>query len=460
MKILLINPSCKGDNPYTAVGFHLPPLGLLYVAASLRESGHDVTVHDEIVYPHREFPFRSHDLVGISGDTPRHNRVVEIARMAGAAGKPVVLGGCHVTFEDDAVLSEGVGDIVVRGEGEETMTELVGVLSDGDWVESLPSVPGITWRDGEGMIRRNPDRCFIHDLDAMPRPARDLIDLNDYRLTRIRDRPITGIFTSRGCPHNCNFCTTPMLYGRKWRGHDPVRIVDELEEIVEIHGFRGVAFLDDNFIVDSHRTQAICDEIVRRKLDILWWCACRADTIARNEDLVRRMKEAGCWYCFLGLESSQPHILNEMGKQITPDYGRRAVEILRRNGIRTMASFVIGHMNETREDILATLGYALRVNPASAQFCVITPYPGTQIRRDHHHRILSSDWDRYNSVCALMQTESLEPHEIQRLLRRMYLRFYLRPSRIARALGGSLGRHSMRFSTTMALIRTIMKEGI
>lgn len=460
MKILLINPAMQVDNPYTAVGFRLPPLGLLYIAACLREAGHDVTVHDEIVHSETDIPFHSYDLVGIGGDTPRHNRVIEITRMAKALGKLVVLGGCHVTFEDKAVLSEGAGDIVVRGEGEETMVELAGVLSKRGGREDLCSVLGITWVDDNGGIHRNPDRPFIDDLDGMPRPARDLIDMNDYRLTHIRERPITGLFTGRGCPHNCNFCTTPMLYGRKWRGLDPTRVVDELEEIVEVHGFRGIAFLDDSFIVDSDRTLAICDEIIRRKLDILWWCACRADTIARDEQLVRRMKEAGCWYCFLGLESSQPHILREMQKRSDPDYGYRAVEILHRHDIRTMASFVIGHMNETRKDILATLRYALRVNPASAQFCVVTPYPGTQIRSAYRDRIVSSNWDRYNSVCALMRTNKLEPHEIQKLLRWMYLRFYLRPTRVGRALSGSLGRHAMSLSTTMALIRTIMKEGI
>jgi anaerobic magnesium-protoporphyrin IX monomethyl ester cyclase len=460
MKVLLINPAYRGDDPYTAVGFRLPPLGLLYIGASLREVGHDVTVHDEIVRPEDKIPFHAHDLVGIGGDTPRHNRVVEIAQKAKAAGKRVVLGGCHVTFEDEAVLSQGVGDMVVRGEGEETIVDLVEVLSKRDCEKNLPSVSGITWVDGEGKIHRNPDRPFSPNLDGIPRAARDMINMDDYRFTRIQDRPITGIFTSRGCPHNCNFCTTPSLYGRKWRGHDPKKVGDELEEIVHVYGFKGIAFLDDNFILDVDRTLAICDEIVERKLDILWWCACRADTIVGNEDLVRKMKEAGCWYCFIGLESSQPHILKEMQKQSKPDHGRLAVEILRRHGIRTMASFVIGHMNETREDIMATLRYAIRVNPASAQFCVVTPYPGTQIRRKHRDRIVSSNWDHYNSVCALMRTHTLEPHDIQRLLRWMYLRFYIRPPRIVRALGGSLGRHAMGLSKTLALIRTIPRNGV
>jgi len=125
-----------------------------------------------------------------------------------------------------------------------------------------------------------------------------------------------------------------------------------------------------------------------------------------------------------------------------------------------MASFVVGHMNETREDIIETLRYALRVNPASAQFCVLTPYPGTRIRNEFMDRIVSSNWDLYNSVCALMRTNFLEPHEIQRLLRSMYLRFYLRPSRILRAMMGSFGRHSMDLGRTIQLIRAIMMAGI
>jgi len=308
MKILLINPSRRTKDPYTAVGFRLPPLGLLYIASALRDAGHEVTVHDEVVRPYKAIPFQSYDLIGIGGDTPRHRRSMEIARMAREAGRPVVLGGCHVTFEDEEALSNGTADIVVRGEGELTMVDLVDTLSRKGRDFDLSSIPGITWIDRYGNIQRNQDRPFTLDMDALPFPARDIVDMDDYRLTLIKDRPITGLFTSRGCPHNCNFCTTPMLYGRKWRGHSPKRVVDEIEEIVEVYGFRGIAFLDDNFIVDRERTMAICEEIIRRRLDILWWCACRADSIARDEGLVRIMKEAGCWYCFLGLESSQPHI--------------------------------------------------------------------------------------------------------------------------------------------------------
>ncbi|HYQ48296.1 MAG TPA: radical SAM protein, partial [Thermodesulfovibrionales bacterium] len=354
MKILLAYP--HKEDAYRKVGFILPPLGLAYVASALRDNGHDVRIVDYNVTA-EQTDFAGYDVVGISVDTSRYKSSLRLAREARNAGCTVVMGGPHASFMDEEVLRTGLCDFVVREEGEQTMAELAGAIG----AQRTGDVKGISYlRDGS--VQRNPSRGFPEDIDALL-PARDLLDMNAYRHLEMGGRKMTSVLTSRGCPFGCSFCCSTEFSGRKWRARSPLKVVDEISEIISRYGFSGMAFLDDNFTLDPDRVVRICDEIMQRKIDIYWWCFSRADTLLKNEHMVKKMAEAGCRYIFIGFESRHQKTLDSYNKKTTDTMARDVTALLKRHGISVHASFIIGSIDETREMVMDTVRYAKEIDP-------------------------------------------------------------------------------------------------
>lgn len=435
VRILLVNPPSGGI--YYRIGLFLPPLGLGYLAAVLRQSGHAVDIIDLNVDKAalRNPPWEEWDLVGISGDTSRHKAALEIARQAKEAGKIVVLGSYHATFMDEETLRTGYVDYVVRGEGEKIFTELADCLEHhGD----VGKVAGISYLM-DGRVVRNPDGPVVSELDSLPYPARESLPMKGYRTKKLSGRILTTLVTSRGCPHNCFFCSSSQFAGTRWRSRHPRQIVDEIEHVVKDYDFGAVAFMDDNFTLNPRRVQEICREIVRRGLDVFWWCFSRADTIVKNEAMVEDMAKAGAKMVFLGLENASQAVLNSYGKGFTTDVAARAVQILKKYGIRSWGSFIIGGLDETKENIRETVEYAKMLDVDIAEFSILTPFPGTALFQQAHQagQITSYDWDRYDGAHAVLHTSHLTPREIATETIKAYLSFYGRLSRL-RQIGDGL----------------------
>lgn len=434
MRVLLVNPPSRGI--YYRLGLFLPPLGLGYLAAALREHGHHVDIVDLNVDRDalKNPPWEEWDVVGISGDTSRHQAAMEIARQAKEAGKTVVLGSYHATFMDAETLESGYVDYVIRGEGEQSFVELVKCLaSKGD----LSKVPGLSYL-ADGVVVRNPDSLPVNDLDSLPQPARDLLPMHRYRTRKLNGRPLTTLVTSRGCPYNCSFCSSSQFAGTKWRSRQPQKIVDEIEEVVSRYNFGAVAFMDDNFTLNPKRVREICREIVRRGLDVFWWCFSRVDTIVKNEAMVEDMARAGARMIFLGLENASQAVLNSYGKGFTTDVAARAVEILKKHGIRVWGSFIVGGMDETKENIRQTVQYAKMLDVDIAEFSILTPFPGTALFRQaqEEQRIVSYDWSLYDGAHAVMNTKNLTRKEIATETIKAYISFYGRLSRLKQVADG------------------------
>ncbi len=424
MRLLLINLSMFGA--YRRMAVHLPPLGVAYLAAVLRERGHAVQILD-LDLPSASLPrrFDDFDLVGLSGDTPRHPQVVDLGRRIRAQGVRVVTGGPHVSFLPEAVLEAGAADYVVRGEGELTLAALVERLAEGG---DGGGVPGVSWLC-EGVVTNNPDRCEPADLDRLPLPARDLLPLDRYQAT-LHDLQATTMLSSRGCPFDCAFCVASQLFGRRWRCRDPEAVVEELQEIRRRYGLRAIVFLDDNFTLNPERAIQICELIRRRGIKVRWWCFSRVNTIVERHDMVEAMAAAGAGMVFLGIESAEPQVLREYQKRITPEDSVRAVELLRRHGIDTMGAFILGGVRETRRMAEQTIRFARQLRPAVAQFTLLTPYPGTRLFAEVRDRLLTCDWSRFDCMHATVRADHLRPRELERLLWRAYMSFYFRPSRL------------------------------
>jgi len=444
VKVLLAYPF--REDTYRKVGFILPPMGIAYIAALLRDNGHEVKIVDFNVTDEK-VDYSTFDIVGISADTSRYKSSLRLAKEAKDAGCTVVMGGPHVSYMDEDTLRTGFCDFVVREEGEQTMLELANTLG----TEQAFSVRGISYlKDGD--IRRTLSRGFIDNIDDLV-PARDLLAMSSYRHLEMGKRKMTSILTSRGCPFGCSFCCSTEFSGRKWRSRSPMKIVDEIEDVVMNYDFNGLAFLDDNFTLDPKRVIAICDEIMRRKLDIYWWCFSRADTLLKNEEMVAKMAEAGCKYIFIGFESRCQGTLDRYNKSITDTMARDVTELLKKYNISVHASFIIGNIDETREMVMDTVRYAREINPQAVQFTILTPYPGTKLFDEVKDRIISYDWDLYDCLHSVVRTDHLGQKELEALLKKAYLSFYLSPRKIVAGLMSSFRGKGIKLSSILRIFR-------
>ncbi|HMK56899.1 MAG TPA: radical SAM protein, partial [Dissulfurispiraceae bacterium] len=332
MNVLLANP--KSTNAFEAFGFVFPPLGLLYVAAATEQAGHKVAIEDFCVSGHKlsSFDFNDYEMVGITTDTRRFRGALKIAERARQQGCKVVMGGSHPGFADEEILGSGLVDYIVRGEGEVTFPLLLDALQSGS---DPSSVAGISYISN-GNIKRTSAPALIEDLDALPMPARHLVDMELYKRKGLKyggQRPVAVISSSRGCPYNCSFCITPQMYGKKWRARSASSVVSEIEHVYHKYGYRAFAFCDDNFTVSPQRVKDICSLIIEKGLDIWWWCLSSPALLLKNEDMVGLMAKAGTKTVYIGVESANPAALKEFNKGITQDIPFRAIDLLRRNGI-------------------------------------------------------------------------------------------------------------------------------
>lgn len=430
MKVLLVFPG--SSHGFKHFG-NIPPLGIAYVSSALRRDGHDVAIWDENVTKARP-DFASYDVVGVSADTIRYRRGVQIAAMAKAAGARVIMGGSHVSFQDDETLRTGHVDVVVRNEGEDITRELLAGFEDGGGPARLGAIQGISFLSGGDLVR-TPDAPFPQDLDVLALPDREALGMHNYRQGMLGQRHFTTMLASRGCPYSCEFCSSPRLSG-KTRYRDPALVVDEIEELVKRYKFGTIVFNDDIFTVNPKRTGAICDEIIARKLDVKFWCCSRVDTVMRQQELFEKMAAAGCYTIFLGIDGGTDEVLDELGKGYKADVAYDAVAYLHKLGIEVNAAFIIGGIQETREQMLKTIAYAKALKPDSAQFTINTPLPGSELWGKVQDRIEDREWNHYDLFHAVMRLDGVPRRkQVDLMLLRAYFSFYIFSSRGLANLG-------------------------
>jgi anaerobic magnesium-protoporphyrin IX monomethyl ester cyclase len=451
VNILLINPAPTGTLKATGVLF--PPLGLLYIAAYAEKEGHQVAVRDLAVRGKKEeVDFKKYDMVGISTDTTRHRQALQLAKKAKAYGCTVVMGGPHPGYVDEEILSTQRVDFIVRGEGEVTFSELVAALEKKNG--PFDSIQGISFFSN-GKLVRTPPRPFIDNLDSLPFPARHLIRIDNYQRTKIGDRPITPLITSRGCPYQCVFCASSHFWGTKVRVRSVASVLKELEEIYHQYHFNAVAFVDDTFNLIPKRVIEICHGIIDKKLDLWWWCLSRIDLLLKNQDMVHEMVRAGAKSVFIGVESSSPKTLEELRKGIDVEETVRTVEMLKRNNLEIHASYILGGLNDTVETIHDTIRFAKRLDTNVAQFAILTPYPGTAIYQQVKDRIFKwrSPWSFFDMQHLVFKHDHLSFIRMEWLLLKAHLLFYTRSKKGFRDIWHHIKKHRLGIRMFLRFLR-------
>ncbi len=447
MKVLLLNPTSSGV--FGLLSFTMPPLGILYVAAAAEKAGHDVTVID-LAADEREFSPTGFDVVGIHSDTSRSGLALALARRAKAAGAKVVMGGPHPCFAAGEVLGSGAVDFIIKGEGETAFVRLLDAMASGG---GFGEIPGLYWLS-EGEVVQGPPAVHMRDVDSIPFPARHLIDLGRYASARMGNRTVMPVHTSRGCPGACRFCSSTSFDGARWRSRSAESVLEEITFLHDRYGARAIAFMDDNFTLNPRRIEDIAEGVLRRGLDIHWWFFTRADTVVRHPDTFALLAKAGAKSVFMGVESAAERTLENYNKGIGPQTAREAREILGERGYEVLASYILGAPGETPSDLRATIRFACDLDTDTAQFTILTPYPGTPLYDDVRDRIFDRDWSHYDSVHSVFRLDHIGKREIQLMLVKAYAAFYLRSRKSVHGFYRFLGNRGFGLNALSGLVKS------
>ncbi len=448
MKVLLINPPREnelvGNNPPIIDeerGFN-PPLGLLYLGGYLRNrTRHEVEVIDAQVEGLDYGALKARiaaarpDVAGLTAMTFTLIDVLKTVALVKEVSPEIrtVIGGVHAFLYPVETLRQRGVDFVLAGEAEETFARLVDELAGGKRFEA---VPGLTYRDGAS-VRQNPPPSLIADLDALPFPDRTLTPYRKYSSVVAKRLPITTMFTSRGCPFRCSFCSRPHL-GKSFRARSAINVVDEMEACARL-GIREFLIYDDTFTVNRERVHSVADEIIRRGLDVGWDIRARVDCV--DARLLERIKAARCERIHYGIEAGTEKILKVLNKGISLAQAKAAVSLTKKLGIQTLAYFMIGAPTETRDDILRTIDFALELDADFVHITILSPFPATEIyARGLKEGLFRSDvWQAFAEnprpgFHPPYWNANLSDEELQELLKLAYRKFYTRPSYVLRKI--------------------------
>jgi len=425
MRILFVAP------PLPKANTTAQPLGFGYLASVLRQGGFtDLAILDacslnmSLKQTIESIKERAPDVLGLTTMTVTVKNALRIAAATRALfpSIKVAVGGVHATVCPDEVIADPNVDVVVRNEGEYSFLEIVRRWQSG---ESLEGVLGTSIRVN-GEIVHHGQGPRILDLDALPFPARDLMPMRVYKAglsfpPHIRKR--TMLYSARGCPHNCAFCSTAAV----WGGHRCVMrsaasVLDEIEEGVDRFGVYGCEFADELTTLRRDRLTEFCNGIHERRLDRVRW-VCSSTVKRMDYDTAKMMKGAGCSMVMMGVESGSPEILAALNKRIKIDEIINAFDVTRRAGLRRCACFMIGAPGETTETVQASIRLARRIRPDRVSVNIVTPYPGTPFYEEYVDKSIDLDWDdafssdpdKPEEATIFYNISGLPDEEIQRL---------------------------------------------
>jgi len=376
--------------------FRFPPLGLGYIAAYLKQNGISVEIVDCTFLTQKQALKKIIDsnpkIIGIQSMYSMRKKSLELARILKGHCELLVAGGALPTTEPETFLDDF--DVVVMGEGEETILEIVNQFKNGG---SFFQTRGIAFKNKDtGQVKRTPSRGLMSDIDRLPPPSRELFENDSYQqyYSGKFGYKTTAIMTSRGCPFECDFCSRP-IFGNDFRARSASKVADEVEEAISL-GYNRIWFADDCFTLNRTRLIEVCNEIINRKLKIGWECLSRVDTL--DSETADKMKQAGCVRMFFGIESGNDSILKIMNKQITTKQAYIATQICKKHGIKAGAFFILGYPGENAKTILNTVKFAASLPLDYLSFTLPYPIPGTPLFERLNGKLVSNEWEEPKNI--------------------------------------------------------------
>ena len=431
-KITLINPSQSTRYPQ-------PPLGLALLAGILEKQGYKVIILDAnspgFSIDESLKDIAVGEIIGITAMTPTIGRALDIAKKVKQKqhGCIVVIGGPHVTLmAEETLKSSTCLDIAVHGEADETIIELVKAFEQHTPLEKIPGISFI--RDGN--IIQTLTRQTLTDMESLPYPAFHLLDLELYQPHPPHGmyRPFAAMVTSRGCPYRCAYCSKP-VFGSKFRAQSAPRVVDEMVYLKERFGIREIAFYDDSFTLDKKRVHEICELVLEKKLKIAWTCETRVNLV--DKELLRHMKQAGCYAIAYGIETAAPEIMKVIQKDITLEQVEAAVRAHHEVGLQVVGYFMLGSPGETPATMTQTINFAKKLKVDFAQFSITTPFPSTELYDIYMKgRQSPPKWEDFvyagtdNPATPVFESDALTRADLKHWVSKAYRMFYLRPGYI------------------------------
>ena len=436
MKILLVNPPRLGELhviredrcEITERGSLMPPYSLIQIAAILREGGHQVDVIDangvDMGYQELEAEMgaRGFDVLVFRFTPTTFDHDMETSRISKKVNKDALTIGLCWTLREQAerVLGmEGSLDVYVLGDYELIVKEII------DRNLSMEKVDGIAYRSG-GEVLVNPVRKVELDYDSLPLPAYDLLpSLMTYYVNTRHGSPYTIIFSSKGCPYGCIYCTVAKT---PWKSRSAESILQELRYLKEEHDIKTVSFFDETFTLERDRAVTICNAMVNEKMGIDWYCNTRVDRI--DLPLLKLMKKAGCKGLSFGIESASQKILDRARKGINISDAREAISQAKEAGIKTLCSFMFGLPGEDWSTVRETIDFVKETLPNGAQFNVVVPYPGTELYRETVQAgLIDEDLDFAQLLqhASILPTEKMTTDELEKARKMAYSALYFNP---------------------------------
>ena len=440
-KILLINPAIKGSF------YKTPCLGIAYVGASLKKAGHNVTLIDGSLSNidtkgiTRLVAELRPNYVGVTGFTLQYPAVKDIFAAVKRLNQHIitVFGGQHASALTEYVMKDAPAvDFSINGEGEVAFPTLIEALAVGD--KDFKQIAGLAFRENGEVVVNPPSP--LADLDGLAYPWR-VVNPLDYAKGMghgfmAKRRPVAPVISSRGCPYKCTFCAGSLVLGRKLRLRDPARFVDEIEYLVNTYSVKEIHIVDDNFTFYKEHATQVCEEILKRGLDITWSLpnGIRVDSV--DYSLLKLMKEAGCYYLAFGIEFGSDRMLKITKKQLSLDMAKQTILQATKLGYITHGFFMMGHPQEKKEDILATITTAKKMSLDRFSITFTVPLPGSEVFQYYLQKgylnMGDVDWGQFAGPQFTPETEFLTHRELIGLLRSAYTQFYVNPHRILKYL--------------------------
>jgi len=388
-----------------------PPLGVLYLSAYVKAQGYKTFVYDSLI---KKLELKEIELiinknqinvVGITSMSANYEKALEIAAFVKNMGCIVIVGGAHASSAYKKVVSSPYIDVAIIGEGEVPLMNLLSAINQ---EQVINNIQGIAFKEDDEIVFSG-QAPRIHDIDSLPLPDYDSIDMEPYIALQS-----LGLISSRGCPNNCLFCSSKNIWGRQAIFRSAKSVIQELDYFDEKFKYRGkeLIFYDDNLTLKKERLFKICDLMIEKDYQFHWKCMSRIDTVTSN--MLIKMKQAGCYSISFGIESANNETLFRINKQITTDDIQKVIRMCSDAGIIFHGYFMIGFPWETRENFMETIEF-IRTHPEiEASLSILSPYPGTDFydNREIWDIEIEEVWNKFNHLTSVIKSKNYSSSEI------------------------------------------------